>query len=154
MHSSVTAWLALLSGFRVELVHVVTSDESLREVARLYAELSHRVDPTSLKLLVLQGAPVDVLVQGWLGSKRSREKEVFAGNHAGCSKRAFKNAVTEVRSPLFLLPEEKFETCLASLSLRGLPAPNELAGEINGHIRQMRFGGKRADVSAVLDGLS
>jgi hypothetical protein len=154
MHSSVTAWLALLSGFRVELVHAVTSDESLREVARLYGELSHRVDPGSLKLLVLEGAPVDVLIRNWLGSKRSREREVFAGNHVGCSKQAFKDVLTEVRAPLFLLPEEEFGECLASLSLRGLPASDEPAGEKYGHIRQTRFGGKRADMSAVLDGLS
>jgi hypothetical protein len=115
------------------------------------------VDPTALKLLVLEGAPVDFLIRDWLGSKRSREKdeEVFAGNHVGCSKRSFDEiAAVSVRSPLFLLPEEEFESCLASLSLRGLQTSDESAGQKNGHTRQKRFGGRRADVSAVLDGLS
>jgi adenylyl- and sulfurtransferase ThiI len=67
MHSSVLAWLAVIAGFRVRLVHAESGDESLRAVAELYSELSHRADPRGLNLEVLGGDTVALNTSGATG---------------------------------------------------------------------------------------
>ena len=42
--SSALAWMAALSGFSLRLVHSRTDEAALRHVARLYSELSFRMD--------------------------------------------------------------------------------------------------------------
>src|SRR3989475_3354634 len=85
MHSSVVAWMAALAGFSVELVHIRTSEESVVEAGRLYSELSHRIDPTRLKLTLLTGSknsPEGVLA-AWL-KKTGEESPAFGGYHLEC----------------------------------------------------------------------
>jgi hypothetical protein len=53
--SSAMAWLAALAGFSVRLIYSATDDLAFRQVARLYSELSHRMDPGCLELVVLDG---------------------------------------------------------------------------------------------------
>ncbi len=81
-HSAVTAWMASLSGFSLTLVHARNDDESLRQVARLYAELSKRMDVSSLRLEVLEGkGPAGNRVASWM---RGATGEVFTGVHPEC----------------------------------------------------------------------
>jgi adenylyl- and sulfurtransferase ThiI len=148
MHSSVMAWLALLSGFRVELVHAMVDDESLLRVARLYAELSHRVDPGALVLRVIEGSSIAEALARWSGEAR----ETFVGAHAWSRNRASGATMPGTAAPLYLLPEEDFERNLASLSLRDYDGPKHQA-RAPGTFRERFYGGRRADVNAVLDGL-
>jgi hypothetical protein len=148
-HSSVVCWFALLSGFRVKVVHAQTVDIGLRPVARLYAELSHRVDPTSISIEVLGGGNVASLLKRRVKSER---RQVFGGFHSGCTELPdfIKGNAT---SPLFLLPEEYFDRELQSLSLEdALSKVGWKPGRVKAAETQ-RFGGVRADVSQVLDGL-
>jgi adenylyl- and sulfurtransferase ThiI len=149
IHSSVLAWLALLSGLRVELVHAYVSDGALREVARLYAELSHRVSPAALSLRVLEGRSVGEAIASWAGKTGG---QVFSGVHAGRSGSSLL-LPKRVSSPLYLLPEEDYGSVLASLSLKGFDGGSESAEPGRGLLRERRFGGKRADMHGVLDGL-
>ena len=68
-HSAVVAWMAVLSGYQVTLVHSRADDESLRQVARLYAELSRRMDVSGLDLRVLDGTGIRAKgsPDGWKG---------------------------------------------------------------------------------------
>jgi len=148
MHSSVTAWYALLAGLRVELVHARVSDESLREVARLYAELSHRVNPEALKLRVLEGQTIRDAIASWAEAQTG---EIFSGVHGWRTGRGV--VPRKARAPLLLLPEEGFESALSGLGVRGYsPQPAETS---TGHAstRQLTFGGVRTDMNGVLDGL-
>ena len=150
MHSSVLAWLALLSGLRVELVHVACGDGALREVARLYAELSHRIDPVALSLRVLEGPATADAIERWAGRT---DGKVFAGNHAECIGSSSLALPAMVHSPLYLLPESEFEAVLASLSLGGCE-PEATGAKSRGEpLKEKWFGLKRADMHGVLDGL-
>lgn len=76
--SSSMAWMAALSGFSVRLVHSRTDDLALRQVARLYSELSHRMDPRCVELVVLQGGKgVFARIGGWLDEHK---ETAFAGS--------------------------------------------------------------------------
>jgi adenylyl- and sulfurtransferase ThiI len=148
-HSSVLCWFALLSGLRVKLLHAETSGGGLRPVARLYAELSHRADPASISIEVLGGGDVASLLKRRLKSERRR---VFGGFHSGCSQPpAFMKG--DVISPLFLLPEEYFDREFQSLSLEDTLSKVEWKPGRARVAETRRFGGVRADVSQVLDGL-
>ena len=148
-HSSALCWFALLSGFRVKLVHAETNGVGLRPVARLYAELSHRADPASLSMEVLGGGDVASLLKRRLKGERRR---VFGGFHSGCSEPpAFMKG--DVASPLFLLPEEYFDREFQSLSLEDAPSKAGWKPGSEKVAKTRRFGGVRADVSQVLDGL-
>ena len=149
VHSSVLAWMALLSGFRVRLVHAVVGERSLHASAHLYAELSNRVDPSGLSLEVLEGGePAASIVACVLASKQP----VFGGFHQGCS-RIPPALRSGVMAPISLLPEESFEREFLGLGLRGLE------GSLDWTVRKSRpaksrfFGGVRADVNDVLEGL-
>lgn len=150
MHSSVLAWLALLSGLRVELVHAKVSDDSLREVGRLYAELSHRVDPAALSLWVLEGPSIEGTLAGWI---RRNEREVLAGIHIGCESAKRSIVPPTARSPLLLLPEEEFRRILASLSLKGHEPDPQAPPQEHATARERYLGGERSDMHGVLDGL-
>ncbi len=148
-HSSVASWLALLSGYQVELVHATVSEESLLEVARLYSELSHRVDPRHVGLLVLEGGTVRQRIAGWAKKAQGR---IFSGAHAGMA--ATVKLPHKAASPLYILPEEAFARTLKPLGLKGYSGAQERGGRQGpGGPSARRFGGKRADVSGVLDGL-
>jgi adenylyl- and sulfurtransferase ThiI len=149
MHSSVVAWHALLSGFGVRLVHVKVSEESLRAVARLYAELSNRVDPRRLSLEVMEGGSVlsafDRHPGGTVGP-------LFAGFHAECGG-VPANVPRLVQAPLLLATEEEFEVCHSSLSVGRFVAREDWLEEERREGAWKSFGGARTDMHGVLDGL-
>ncbi|TLX97873.1 MAG: hypothetical protein E6K96_01980 [Thaumarchaeota archaeon] len=158
MHSSVVAWMAALAGFSVELVHLRTSEESVVEAGRLYSELSHRIDPTRLKLTLLTGSknsPKGVLAS-WLKKKKGGgESPVFAGYHLECREEFSWRGVTGVVYPLLLFPEPEFKRVFDSLGLTGYFESNGLLSGIQESVasayRVGSFGGARAELHEVVD---
>ena len=148
-HSSVLSWMALLSGYRVRMVHARIDEESERAAAHLYAELSNRVDPSGLSLEVLRGGePASLLL--WRAGRA--KTPIFAGFHSGCSEVAGALGRSVV-APLFLLPEGSFDTAYKGLSLRGYQANLDTEGRRARPASKSVFAGVKADVSQVLDGL-
>jgi len=145
-HSSVLAWEAVLKGFRVRLVHAKQSEESLLAVARLYSELSHRADPRGLSLEVLEGDSIAGALSGYV---QSAKVPAYAGYTAG----GRKMPGPKILAPLYLMAEEKFREEFEALKIKSHDAPEawNKKGEEKRVVR--RFGGVRADVSRVLDGL-
>lgn len=158
-HSSATAWMAALSGYTLTLVHARDDDESLRQVARLYAEISHRVDASGLALEVLTGdGTAGERLAGWLGRQGG---EVVAGIHPECrglSLRSKFRRFPSVATPLLLLGEEQVRAKVDELGLKrkaGDSGPTLVLGRNGerGGYRIKRYGGKESDVSGVLDSL-
>jgi hypothetical protein len=148
-HSSVVAWHAVLLGFRVRLVHARFSDESLRTVARLYSELSHRADPRWLSLEVLEGGSIREALSGYAELSRN---PVFGGfSRSGRGKPL---GLPNVLAPLYLMPEERFQTEFEGLGIRGLDSPEDWDRMGPTKLTKWKFGGTAADVSGVLDGLA
>jgi hypothetical protein len=147
VHSSVMALNALNQGFRVRLVHAKYSEESLRAVARLYSELSYRADPRGLELDVVEGESVSSALSGLAALSKER---IFAGY---TSASGTKQRLSNVLAPLYLMAEERFAAEFDALGIRSFDEPEDWDREGEGERRQRRFGGKRADVSGVLDGL-
>ena len=148
-HSSVAAWLAVLAGFRVRLVHATVSEESVLAVARLYSELSNRADPRGLSLKVLEGGPVAKMLAAYVA--RSREKVVFGGFAAGRTPPGVLRGA--VSAPLYLMPEERFRDEFESLGLRSFDAGTRWDQGGPSRYTSRTFSGGPADVSTVLDGL-
>lgn len=150
VHSSVTAWMAVLAGFRVKMVHVKVSDDSVLAVAKLYSELSYRADPRGLGLEVLEGGSASGAVGGYAAHSRQR---VLGGFHAGGGGPPM-GLRGRVAAPLYLMPEERFQTELRSLGLR--PFDSAVSWNESGSARYTakRFSGGPADVSDILDGLA
>jgi adenylyl- and sulfurtransferase ThiI len=147
-HSSVVAWHALLAGLRVRLVHVKTTEQSLMAVAGLYAELSHRVDPRALKLVVVEGGTTK-----WLAAHLAGEGEETYGGFTPTSQPAPRALSRTVGAPLYLLPEEEFAVQFAALGVRADEAEPRWDKQPRGEPRLRKFEGWAEDVSAVLDGL-
>ena len=148
IHSSVAAWLAVLAGLRVRLVHAKVSDESLLAVARLYSELSNRADPRGLSLEVLEGGPVDGMIAEYASHARV---EVFGGFAAG---RAPPQKLREVvSSPLHLMPEESYKEEFESLGVKPFDETRPWGQGGTCRYTSKSFSGGPVDVSAVLDGL-
>jgi len=147
MHSSVLCWMAVLAGYRVIMVHVKVREESLRAVAKLYAELSRRVDPSAVALEVLTGEDTARIVN-WVG--RGEGEPVFVGSHAGCSDIGWPS---RIRAPLYLAQEEWFRTEISMLSVKPYEERLAWANGSTAPVETRVFGGVRADVSGVLDGL-
>ncbi len=148
-HSSVVAWMALVSGYAVRLLHARVDDHSLRAAARLYSELSNRVDYSRLRLEVLEGNGANHA----LGERARRAKgHVFGGFHIGCSSApmALKGLA---EAPLFVLPEEEFDAKFSGLGIRACQEKQKWNMERVGRVSSRSFGGAKADVSRVLDGL-
>jgi hypothetical protein len=148
-HSSVVAYCALLRGYRVRLVHASTGEAGLYAVARLYAELSNRADPRGLSLEVLEGgSPAGMLAAYAAGSS----EEVYAGFTPD---RPAPGALADrAQSPLYLMPEESFASEFGGLHVKGDERVTDW-GDAGASSYQVRgFGGRRADVSQVIDGLS
>ncbi len=148
-HSSVLAWNALLAGYRIRLIHAETDERGLLAVARLYAELSHRVDSRGLMLEVLAGGNVPKTLASCLSKS---EGKVFAGFHStGGPVPA--PLVGRLASPLYLMSEELFLSEFEALGIRGDDARvNWGAAGVAGSASRT-FEGWAEDVSAVLDGL-
>lgn len=148
-HSSVLCWMALLAGFRVRMVHAKVDERSLVAVADLYEEVSHRVDPIGLSLEVLQGGdPASSL----LGAVQKVKGSAFGGFHSACSRvpAAMKG---KVGAPIYLLPEESFELEFRELRLKRYEEKLDWGMTGPRAARRLAFGGVRADISQVLDGL-
>ena len=148
-HSSVVAWMAMLSGFRVRLVHAKVDEEALREVVRLYLELAQRGDPGGLSLEVLEGAEPASALRAWA---KSSDVVVFSGSHAGCNE-APPGLGRRMKSPLFVLPEERFDSELEGLGLKGVAGAMRWKAGSSGSFRVRRFEGMARDVSRAIDGL-
>ncbi len=155
-HSSVVAWMTVRAGYSVALLHVFQSEDAIREVARLYAELSQRMDPSALTLTVLfprKSADPGKILRLWM--RRLRNEVVFSGAHAECGN-ARLIRLAKVVAPLYLLSEERFRAINHSLGLRGDPSTLGESRERRGRgvgFRAKSFGGKRADEHGVLDAL-
>ena len=144
-HSAVVAWMALLAGFKVRMVHAKEDEETLLGVAGLYSELSHRVEPGALGLEVVEGRGAERAL-----AKFERKGRVFAGFHVGLSRPSWAAAV---EAPLFLLPEEKVALEAEALGFRPVERNAQWRRGGEGRVRTLRFAKPRASVSDVLDGL-
>ena len=145
IHSSVLAWFALLQGLRVRLVHAASGEDGLRAVAGLYSELSHRVAPRGLSLEVLGG---DTL-RGALSAYASKSKTDVI---AGFSRPGKVHWIPKAKSPLYLLPQERFSAEFEGLHIKAPDTQTDWEGG-ESRVPTARFGGRRADISGVLDGL-
>jgi hypothetical protein len=158
-HSAAAAWMASLSGYAVTLVHArEPDDESFRQVGRLYAELSARVDSTALQLRVLDGPGKsgDRLAK-WLDATRDN---VVAGAHPECrgmKQSAQLRAFPSVAFPLLLLQEEDIRIKLDSLGIKKKRDVDDAARLVITKRREpftvRKFGGRESDINGVLDGL-
>lgn len=155
-HSAVVAWMAALSGYEVTLVHSRSEDEPLRQVARLYAELSRRMDASGLELLLLDGdGPVGGRLDAWLPKAKG---EVMAGGHPECRgedvRRTFRRHPSVIQ-PLLLLQEDEVRARYESLGLKvkAVDTKAMLSLGRSASYSVKRFGGKEADISGVLDSI-
>jgi adenylyl- and sulfurtransferase ThiI len=146
--SSVLAWCALLSGYRVSLMHVRTSERSVLAVGRLYAELCRRAGPRALTLTVKEGGTTQDLVE----MLKASGGEAFGGFSAG-AKAAPRGLARTVTSPLYLMPEEQMKPIFDSLHLTPDDSEYDWESIRTARISVKRFDGWADDVSAVLDGL-
>jgi hypothetical protein len=149
-HSSVLAWMAALAGYRLHLVHAKASDDSLLGIARLYSELSHRMDPRWLNLMVLSGDLVPPILKRYA----TRSKRLIFGGFRSVGNEQPSHLRSRAYSPLYLLPEEKFAAEFAALGLKEDGATTDWSARGAGGYKVSRFGGVTADVSDVLDGLA
>lgn len=149
LHSSVLAWTALLMGYRVRLVHAETGERGLLAVARLYAELSHRVDSRGLRLEVLKGGALARVLASHL-SKSGEES--FAGFHS-TGGRVTGPLARRASAPLYLMPEELFRSEFDALGIRGDDSRADWGTKGGAEFAMRTFEGWAEDVSAVLDGL-
>jgi hypothetical protein len=140
--------MAALSGYRVRMVHAKASEESVLAVAKLYSEISNRVDPRGVSLEVLEGGRVAAM----LSKHAARaEGEVFGGTTPGRSLPEGLSGV--VSAPVYLLPEERFAAVFESLGVRAAVAAADWRQRGAAGYSVRTFRGGPADVNAVLDGL-
>jgi hypothetical protein len=155
--SSALAWMAALSGFSIRLVHSRTDEAALRHVARLYSELSFRMDARCLELILLDGgSDAYGRIGGWLHDHKG---PVFAGLRperpealSGIARR-FPNLAL----PLILVRNDEIAATYRSLGL-GRPATGSggdgltlRALDARIQYSERRFGGVQADSNAVID---
>ncbi|MCL4355708.1 MAG: hypothetical protein JRM79_04410 [Nitrososphaerota archaeon] len=149
-HSSVMAWQAVLMGYRVRLVHAAEGGDGLLAAAELYSELSYRSDPRWLSLSVIEEGQV------WQGLRRlspGGRDPVFCGLTASTGRSTWL-AETGAASPLYLLSTEWFDSEFKKLGIRECRSAPDRGPARPAKIVVKSFGGRRADVSEVLDGLS
>jgi hypothetical protein len=149
LHSSVLSWMALLSGYRVRMVHAQEDEESALAVARLYAELSHRVGPTAVALEILVGGDPATMLN-WLA--RQEAGSVLIGSHSGCGEPP-KSLSSFAEAPLYLAQEEWFLAETEGLIPKTDGRRTDWSGRSQAPLRILRFDGLGADVNQVLDGL-
>jgi len=156
--SSAMAWMAALSGFSLRLVHARTDEASLRQVARLYSELSFRMDPRCLELLLLDGGDdAYARIGGWL---RGHKGAAFAGLRPGSSDAltGFAESFPNLHLPLILVQDDEIAGIYRSLGIgrasRGPAGGLTLrALEATGPYSEQKFGRVRADSNEVIDTL-
>ncbi len=156
MHSSAVAWMAGRAGYPVSLLHVYESDPAMREVARLYSELSMTMDPTDLRLDLLlpeESSNLEGVLLAWIHGARSRI--LFSGAHAECGNASLLTS-PKVASPLFLSSEEEFHKIIRSLGLRGHSGnlrSRKSKRALSDGFKIRSFGGARAEAHVVIDAL-
>ena len=148
MHSAVVAWNALLSGYRLKLLHAEVTEESLKAVAMLYAEFSHRVHPGALKLEVVQGVGD---VRGFVRGQARAGNRVFGGFHSPSA--VLPDQPAGVMAPLYLLSEEDYAESYGSLGVKGAMVDAASGSARRAARASRKFEGWAEDVSDVLDGL-
>ena len=154
-HSSLVAWRSVLSGYSVTLVHARSDDESLRQVGRLYAELSRRADSSRLALEVLDGrGGAGDRLASWLDGSKD---EIVAGVHPECrggtSRKAFAQ-FPSVLFPLLLLQEDEVMSGVDSLGLKVKAIDEEARLSMTSRREPFltrTFGGRESDINGVLD---
>ena len=158
-HSSVAAWMAALSGFSVRLVHIRVDDGSLRDVAKLYSELSHRMDPSRLSLQIVEGrGGAAQTLSSWLGG--SKGFHVVVGAHLECDREALNyasNAPPGILFPVLLLQEEDLREVYQALGMKvrdGVPSGIlRVKPKSGARYRVKQFKGERVEMHAILDSL-
>lgn len=155
--SSAMAWMAALSGYSLRLVHSQGDEASLVSVARLYSELSFRMDPRCLELVVLDGGEgVFARLGGWL---RDNGEAALAGGRPPRLRDAVDLAAEfpGLLLPLVLVQDEEVASVYRSLNLgrsKTKAAAQTLtvdALKTRGPYRETRFGGVQADLNRVVD---
>jgi hypothetical protein len=157
--SSALAWMAALSGFSIRLVHSRTDEAALRHVARLYSELSFRMDARCLELVLLDGgSDAYGRIGGWLHDHKGA---VFAGLRPGRpdALRGFAERFPNLALPLILVQDDEIDSTFRSLGL-GRPATGSggsglTPGALDSRspYSELKFGGVQADSNAVIDTL-
>jgi hypothetical protein len=157
--SSSLAWMAALSGFSLRLVHSRTDEVALRQVGRLYSELSFRMDASCLELVVLEGGESPIgRIGGWLHDHR---EAAFAGLRpermgalTGLAER-FPNLAL----PLVLVQDDEVGSIYSSLGLGRASAGAKGDGltlkrlEARSPYSELKFGGVQADSNTVIDAM-
>jgi hypothetical protein len=157
--SSAMAWMAALAGFSIRLVHSRADEYALRQVARLYSELSHRMDPRCLELVVLDGGKNPFgRIGGWL---RDHKGAAFAGmrlQSSGSSADLAKR-FPNLALPLVLVQDEAVSSTYRSLGIGRTSKADRGAAltlgtlEDRGKYSERRYGGVQADSNAVIDAM-
>jgi hypothetical protein len=157
--SSSMAWMAALAGFSVRLVHSRTDEVALRRVARLYSELSHRMDPRCLELVLLEGGKNPFRrIGGWVHDHKGAalagwrpERPDFATVLA----ERFPNLAL----PLILVQDEAIHSIFRSLGL-GPPSKGGVGAGLSltalggrSAYSELKFGGVQADLNTVIDAM-
>jgi hypothetical protein len=151
--------MAALAGFSLRLVHSRTEESAFRRVARLYSELSFRMDPGRLELVVLGGgkSPAGRLGQ-WL---RDTKLTAFAGvrpTRPGTLAELARRLPNLVL-PIVLMQDEAVGAVYRSLGLGPVPKESKASGltpsslEARSKYYEKRFGGVQADSNAVIDAI-
>ncbi len=158
--SSALAWMAALSGFSVRLVHSRADEASLRRVARLYSELSFRMDASRLELVVLDGeGDPRGRIGTWLRKSRTA---AFAGLRPDRSETAVRlaEAFPNLMLPLLLVQDDVVRSLIASLGLgklrrRGATESGLTLSALEKQTAYLerRFGRVHADSNAVIDAI-
>lgn len=157
--SSAMAWMAALAGFSLRLVHSRTDEAALRRVARLYSELSFRMDPHCLQLILLDGED-DAFgrIGGWL---RAHDWTTFSGLRPGNldSLTGFAERIPNLHLPLVLVQDDEIGRIYSSLRLGGASRRAADGGLTLGALEaakpysEKKFGGVHADSNEVIDTL-
>jgi len=157
--SSALAWMAALSGFSVKLVHSRTDEAALRHVARLYSELSFRMDARCLELILLDGGSDSYgRIGGWLHDHKGA---VFAGIRPGRpdALAGIAEHFPHVALPLILVQDDEIAATYRSLGL-GRPKTGSAGGGLTlraldsrSPFSELKFGGVQADSNAVIDSM-
>jgi hypothetical protein len=155
--SSALAWMAALSGFSTRLVHSKTDDAALRHVARLYSELSFRMDARCLELVLLDGGgDAYGRIGGWLHDHKGA---VFAGLRPGRpdALAGIAERFPNLALPLILIRDDEISATYRSLGL-GRPTMGSGGGgltpsalDARSRYAELRFGGVQADSNVVID---
>ena len=157
--SSAMAWMAALSGYSIRLVHAATDDSSLGQVAKLYSELSHRMDSTRLELIVVEGDGDPMERAGWW--LRRNRGTAFAGWRPTGRRAAdaLAKKFPRLTYPLVLVQDDAIASTYSSLGLgraskgSGMGAFEKGALGTKAKYSETKFGGVEADSNTVIDAI-